>query len=138
MTHLIDRARKYADPANEDDKRFAVDVDGVAGHLSHRERNDIVAGNTRRYLPHDTARAKLAEMLNALESQINGMSEAERVPFVLREVGYTDNGPRRLEQHGKHSFSNKMMNLFEAISYADKDVGSTYYAAILLNPTLKT
>lgn len=127
MRLIIVSARKYAHPTCDADKEYAVAIDSVAavgGRLTAGERNNVLAGH-RRYLPNDTERRKLDEMLIALEALIADMPDEDRVPFVLREVGYTNDGPRRMDkEHGRHSSSNKMMNLFEAISY--ESLGATY------------
>ncbi|KAK3723426.1 hypothetical protein LTR37_001678 [Vermiconidia calcicola] len=122
MRRFIRLARSYATKQDYGDLLWAYDVDSVKSPLD-RDEKDAVRDGARHYLPSSTTRDRLELLLSRLEVQLSGFQDPEEVlPFLLRDIGYTDNGIRRIdEQHKKHTSSNKLMNLFEAISIADDD-----------------
>lgn len=121
MATMIEWARRYCDL---DDGEAAVKIDKVFHLLGPLEEQETRAGTRRQYLtlgPKDETRKKLKILLDKLEELLQALStgDFERVPFLLRDVGYTANGLRRIDdQHKRHRSSNKLMGLFEAISIA--------------------
>ncbi|KAK4494525.1 hypothetical protein PRZ48_014823 [Zasmidium cellare] len=122
MREFADVAEQYAWPTCEEDANIAIEIDSVKNSLSKAEEEEIRNTNKRRYLSpgeKDNTRKNLRILLDKLRMHLSGLTigDDDPVPFLLDDVGYTDNAPRRLEKdHSQHSGSNDLMNLFEAIS----------------------
>ncbi|KAH9830381.1 hypothetical protein Tdes44962_MAKER09037 [Teratosphaeria destructans] len=124
---LIDGAWKYLEVDAKSDSegvyKWAVSVDLIAGNLDSDEKRAIRDAK-RRYLPSDSVVDNLKDLLRRLEDEVNELPHGDdRPPFLLRDVGYTDNAERRIEdQHLKHRSTNQLMCLFEALAIADDDL----------------
>lgn len=123
MRRLIELAWQYVKPETQEDMDLAIDVDEVKGRLSLDERTDSANG-WRRYIDgSENTRQRITALLTELTNQLDALdiSDTDKVPFLIRDIGYTDNAERRIkEQHALHNSSNKLMNLLEAISLSDK------------------
>ncbi|KAK5740056.1 hypothetical protein LTR17_004954 [Elasticomyces elasticus] len=127
MRRIIKIIRRYTstNPSIEEINE-AVQIDSVAKDLSPAEKDNVRNGH-RGYLS-TTTRKSLATFIVAIEPLIAGLADDKRLPFVLRDVGYTDQGFRRIfGQHLKHSSSNKVMNLIEAIGLYDRELDNRYW-----------
>lgn len=122
MRRLVESAWQYVKPETQEDIDLAIDVDSVKGRLSKDERTEVANG-WRRYIGgSENTRQRITALLNELTNQLDALdkSDADKVPFLIRDIGYTDNAERRIyEQHALHNSSNKLMNLLEAISLTD-------------------
>lgn len=88
--------------------------------MTPAERRAVING-TRKYLTTKNPE-KISLLLQKLEGQLGG-SGTQRLPFLLRDVGYTDDGKVRIQnQHQQHRSSNKIMNLFEAVCRCDERI----------------
>lgn len=126
MRRFIKQARLFADTTASDSAEFALQVESVRTKLNSTEKAGIHVGH-RNYLSTTTACSNLAILLGQLGKQIAGLDDDERMPFALRDIGYSDNCRHRIEQqHLKHSSSNAQMTLFEAISCADHTLRGKY------------
>lgn len=128
MRLFIERARLYANVNDSRSSKFAMKVEAVSSSsgLDSSEEKAIRNGD-RKYLATAKARDNLEILLAQLESEIEDLDDDDRMPFALREIGYSDDGRRRIEeQHLKHRSANMLMTLFEAISCADEELDGTY------------
>ncbi|KAK3112031.1 hypothetical protein LTR53_012112 [Teratosphaeriaceae sp. CCFEE 6253] len=126
IRRLIRIAKQYASesPTGADTDK-ALLIDQVKGDLTPAEKAEV-RGGARRYLT-KTTRRSLDTFVQNLEREIEDLADEDVLPFMLRDVGYTDNGIRRLDdQHLKHHSSNKLMNLIEAICVCDVALNDRY------------
>ena len=89
--------------------------------LDSNDRAAVRYGGVRKYTdPRKGGREAIDILIKNLDVQMQGLADDDRMPFPLREVGYTHNAERRIiDQHKKHASSNIFMNLFEAICMVD-------------------
>ncbi|KAK4500944.1 hypothetical protein PRZ48_006750 [Zasmidium cellare] len=125
MRKFCSIARRYAWPETPEDGELAIQIDQVKYTLTEKEKRQRRQTNARRYLssgPQDNTRKNLRIFLENLElelDKLSGEDDNARVPFLLNDIGYTDDGIRRIEKdHTQHKSSNDLMNLWEAISVA--------------------
>lgn len=130
MRRIIEKARRYIDPETDDDDELAVQVDRVAKELSSSERARRRAGYRSYIDDKDRTKQRIITLLDGLSAHLDALddqSDTKRVPFLIRDIGYTDNAERRIDsQHSLHRSSNKVMNLLEAIAFADDLFGDKY------------
>ncbi|KAI7308850.1 hypothetical protein KC315_g13218 [Hortaea werneckii] len=132
MRHIIERARCYTNPETDEDVNFAIRVDGVAvdRDLSSSERAKIRNGYRKYIDGSERTKQRIVALLDGLSAHLDALddqSDTKRVPFLIRNVGYTDDGERRVDsQHFFHRSSNKVMNLIEATAFAEDLIGNRY------------
>lgn len=137
MRHFVDAARAYMSKGvlvstdDEDilqtDADFALCVDSIFGELTEEQTAESASG-WRKYLHTSTARQSLRTMLDQLEDRLHSLEEGghgqdEAVPFVLRDVGYSDNARTRIMNHEKvQGTANQLLSIFCAIAQTHKDL----------------
>lgn len=115
LLEMADIAERYLNARPGQDKDLARKID----NWKNPKFSDTDFQNGRlRYLPSVGSRDKLEEFLAALRESLKNEDPDEELAQPLREIGYTDKGGKRLDQHRRHTSSNDLMNLFEAISGA--------------------
>lgn len=73
----------------------------------------------QRYLPNDSAKRKYKELRDNMLALFRDMTDEEKDVSLgqpLRDVGYADDAFRRIKEHSKHTGSNYLLNLFEAVA----------------------
>lgn len=125
MRAVIEAVRSYLRFEDADDEAidFAVRVDQCMGTLLSNHEKDAIRNGERKYVSgtdenqQDKMRPKVEKLLDAIERALDGLADHERMPFVLTDVGYTDNGVARIDkQHKRHQSSNDIMNIIEAVA----------------------
>ena len=129
MREIVCDARTYSDPQGEDedeDYEVARRVDEAGrGRLSTAEREARRKDAERTYLKSGEARVQLDNLLSSMERDMHDLLQRDHkddqpMPWVLRDVGYTNNYRRRLRaQEGLKSSSNPLMSLFNAIAQSN-------------------
>lgn len=118
LLQMIEMAERYlaAEDDDPDDMAFVQSIE--SWKFSHRLGFSVpkYKKGFREYLPNDDARENLRVFLDALKEFLAGEPQNEPLNQPLREVGYTDSTDRRVDQHQRHSGSNYLMDLFEAIA----------------------
>ncbi|KAK6442155.1 hypothetical protein LTR95_001624 [Oleoguttula sp. CCFEE 5521] len=130
---LISCARRYMTPsAHESDARLISRIDKAKGRLT---QGDIQAQdknpNWKRYLPRESNPVTLETVLAAMERECSalkaeGYPQDIPLPWSMRDIGYTNSGPRRIKEQVNHRGSNKYMSVFEAIAVSETDWDADY------------
>lgn len=127
MQQYVEAAREYLSHSGDD---YALIVNSVTGAPDDAALELRENSYWRKYLPSKRSQERLERLLDQLEQKLSQLTEAghpegEAVPFLLRDIGYTDNGPSRLQNHeNAQSSANKMLALFYAISKSSEDLQS--------------
>ncbi|EME39101.1 hypothetical protein DOTSEDRAFT_38355 [Dothistroma septosporum NZE10] len=128
LENFYDTADVYGkpDPNNPAHTTLAIGVDEADGkELTAPEKlmrgsTSIPGGtNERRFLENAHQRSTLRDLLNKLKPEIQRLRVVlrshDRVPWVFREAGYTDDGPTRIIQQTTDTLANALMSLFDSI-----------------------
>jgi hypothetical protein len=125
---IVSEARRYMDPdGSESDEKLAIRVDSVRHPSTEDEVRDSKTQGWRFYLRSDDARKHPKALLDELEKELDTRSQGghasdKPMPWALRDVGYTHNGPSRLKAQEKlSSAANRIMGLFSAIAESHPD-----------------
>jgi hypothetical protein len=114
---ILDAVEKYTvgfeDPSNTESFEFPKNIEGrtmqtVFG-IQGRPTGD------RKYVNSKTHQANITAWLAATRARLNGCPAEEPLARPLCEIGYARKLGEGLEQHSKHSSSNYVMNLTEAV-----------------------
>jgi hypothetical protein len=126
MREIVRDARLYADAALDQDGAVALRVDRVGKtSWSQDDEDERCNDGLRSWLRSGEARAQLGNLLSHLEDEmrklsLGGHKDDQPMPFVLRDVGYTDNCRQRLRaQENLKAGSNPLMSLFSAIAQSN-------------------
>jgi hypothetical protein len=112
---------------SESDEKLAIRVDSVRHPSTEDEVRDSKTQGWRFYLRSDDARKHPKALLDELEKELDTRSQGghasdKPMPWALRDVGYTHNGPSRLKAQEKlSSAANRIMGLFSAIAESHPD-----------------
>ena len=123
MLAILKGARQYMNMHLAADVEFAIKVESNEGELDLFEEQAIRSG-VRKWVTSDKAKERLDELVTNLESRIQNdlaqdPNKSRRMPFVLRDIGYTIRGIKRLDAHLDHTGSaNKIMALFALVAKA--------------------
>lgn len=137
MLEIVRDARTYSNPQGPDDWKVAVRIDKAGGKSltagEREERRDDA--NVRSYLKSKNARRQLDQLLTTLERDIQQLTNAghrsdQPMPWVLRDIGYTDDCRHRLRnQEQMKASSNPLMSLFNAIAHSNEVLSARAQAA---------
>jgi hypothetical protein len=140
MRKLIKGVRVYIDEkvTAKEDFAFVKEV----GRFGSKHRLDSVAraairNGAREWVSSSKARKKISQMLDKLEAIMADLlrqnpDETRRMPFVLRDIGYSDKGIKRLDAHiDLTTNGNKIMVLFARVAGL-KELGKLYGNYIFL------
>jgi hypothetical protein len=117
LFEILDAVEKYTvgfeDPNNTESSEFAKKIEGRTMQTVFGIRGRP-AGD-RKYVKSKIHKANITVWLAATRARLNGCPADEPLARPLCEVGYATKPGERLEQHSKHSSSNYIMNLTEAV-----------------------
>lgn len=123
LSEIVLEARRYLEPdGSTQDQDLAIRIDSFKRVLSSAQRQESRTQNWRFYLRSADARDDLKALLDELEKNVvallqSGHSATKPMPWVLRDVGYTHDGHKRLKaQENLSGGSNLLMSLFSAIA----------------------
>ena len=129
MRVIVQDARLYADAVQDQDAATALRVDRVGKSSWSQDDKDERRNNGHRSdLRSGEARAQLGNLLSHLEDEmrklsIGGHKDDQPMPFVLSDVGYTNNCRQRLRaQENLKASSNQLMSLFSAIAQSNPTI----------------
>lgn len=122
MREIVRVVRAYISPKSPADSDLAVEVDlvGEKQGLGSDHEQEIRDNSRRKFIRSAKGLERLEEFLDEVDNQIAAIlakdpNDEHRMPFVLRDIGYSGVGEKRLEQHldlGKSA--NPVMALFAA------------------------
>jgi hypothetical protein len=122
---LVAGVRQYLNLSLDSDIKFAVEVEKIASpyELTDAEIQAIEAGE-RQWCANEKAHGRLMILLTSLESLIQSdlaqnPDESRRMPFAMRDIGYSSQGVARLNAHlDLTSSGNKFLVLFALVAKA--------------------
>lgn len=125
MRRVVGYIRRYASPQSSADVDLAVEVDqaSAAYPLTEDDEEAIRAQGHRAWISNAQARTALLELLDKLDEQITAAigvdpDDTRRMPFVMRDVGYTHRGIKRLDEQDLTPSANMIMAVFGAVAKA--------------------
>jgi hypothetical protein len=129
MGVIVTDARSYlSDNPSAEDSKTTIRIDSAGGNLlssgERAERRNAPDNDNRRFLSSASARQNMTDLLDSLDAELRRLGQTNpphaRMPYPLRDIGYTDHGPKRLRaQENLKSGSNPLMSLFNAIAQSN-------------------
>ncbi|EMC92559.1 hypothetical protein BAUCODRAFT_159348 [Baudoinia panamericana UAMH 10762] len=119
MHRILDAVNRYLDTKNADSAavKEAVRIDEVKAKLTPVEVK-LAREGARRYLTIANPKA-IKTLVTTLRGHTKHLAPTQRLPFVLRDVGYALDCAKRLDNHFEHTNSNLVMGLFEIVTKSD-------------------
>lgn len=141
LMKIVSEVRRYLEPdGSKEGEDLAIRVDSVNRVLTDVERSNSRQSNWRFYLKSQSSRKNLSDLLDSLDDTLADMAQQgygldEPMPWALRDVGYTHDGPGRLKaQENLSSGSNLLMSLSSAIAQSHPDFIARAKAQKQLDP----
>lgn len=114
--------RAYISPKSPSDGDLAVEIDSVGSKdgIGSDYEQEIRDNYRRKFIRSAKGRERLGELLDGVDDQIAAIlakdpNDEHRMPFVLRDIGYSGVGEARIEQHLELGTSaNPVMAVFAA------------------------
>ena len=117
LLEVLDKAELYVRGLGEQDSQsgaFSVEVDSMIG--KPWSLSESVAGK-RKYIRDEGQAEKCFAWIENVRHRISSLPADQPLERPLAEVGYATTPIERLDQHARHTSSNYLMNLCEAICW---------------------
>jgi len=117
LLEVLEKAELYVRGLGEQDSQsgtFSVEVDSVIG--KPWPLTESVAGK-RKYIKDEGQAEKCIAWIENVRHRISSLPADQPLERPLAEVGYATTPIERLDQHARHTSSNYLMNLCEAICW---------------------
>jgi hypothetical protein len=125
MRTISEGVRDYINPIDDDDIEFALQVERIGDKYGlDADEEQLIRNGGRTWVRTGDARARLSTLLRNLEAQID--AELTQNPdlsrpmqFVMRDIGYSNRGVKRLDDHlDLMASGNRIMVIFALVAKA--------------------